>query len=426
MADIKKLKDKINSGQFDKLLRELYADETCLSYQRKRYADALEKYETLFGQGEVSVFSAPGRTEIGGNHTDHQRGKVLAAALNIDAIAIAGKNEEDVVQIVSGDASMITISTKDLEANVSEEGTTTALVRGILAGLKKKGYEAGGFKAYITSDVLVGSGISSSAAFEVLIGTIVSGLYHDMTIPPQELAKIGQHAENKYFGKPCGLMDQMASAVGSLIYIDFADTEEPLIQSTEFDFEQYGYVICITDTKSSHADCTAEYAAIPAEMKSVAKVFGKEVLNKVTKEELFANIAPVREKAGDRAVLRAMHFMMENERVELEVTALKNGAFNEFLMLVKASGDSSFKYLQNVYNNEDVRHQNVSLALAVSETILGAHGVCRVHGGGFAGTIQAFVPKDAVETYRKAMDNIYGVGACKVYWVRKSGGVKVF
>ncbi len=426
MTDIKELKDKISKGQFDKLLQELYVEEACLSYRRQRYAEALKKYETLFGSGEVSVFCAPGRTEIGGNHTDHQRGKVLAAALNVDAIAVAGKCDEEVVRIVSGEYPLITIPLNNLELKENKAGTTTALIKGVLSGLKAKGYVTGGFQAYITSDVLIGSGISSSAAFEVLIGTIVSGLYHNMQIPAEEIAKIGRYAENAYFGKPCGLMDQMASAVGGLVYIDFADMKEPVIERIEFDFGQCGYDICITDTRSSHADCTPEYAAIPAEMKNVAKVFGKEVLSEVTKEELFANIERVRKVTGDRAVLRALHFMLENERVELEVSALKKGDLTEFLKLVTSSGDSSFKYLQNVYINTDVAHQNVSLALAVSEAVLGENGVCRVHGGGFAGTIQAFVKRDAVEAYCKTMDDIYGEGACKVYQVRKFGGVRVF
>ena len=371
----------------------------------------------------MEIYSAPGRSEVSGNHTDHQRGEVLAASINLDAIAIVKKN--DVIRVVSDDYDMITISLSELEKKKEEEGTTTALIKGVIAGLKDRGNVIGGFDAYITSDVLIGAGLSSSAAFETVIGTIVSGLYNDMKVSAVDIANIGQYAENVYFGKPCGLMDQMACSVGSLVHIDFADKEKPVIDPVNVDFDKYGYSLCITDTKGSHADLTHEYAAVPAEMRAVAAVLGKEVLHGVTLDDLLVKADEIREKAGDRAYLRAIHFVTENIRVQNAVTALKVEDFDGFLKMVKASGDSSYKYLQNVYTNQDVQHQNVSIALAVSDAILGNNGVCRVHGGGFAGTIQAFVKNEAVNEYKNTLDKVFGEGTCAVLKVRKYGGMKV-
>ena len=320
---------------------------------------------------------------------------------------------------------MITVDVNDLEKNDSEEGTTLSLIKGVLAGIKERGGNVGGFKAYVTSDVLIGAGLSSSAAFETIIGTITSGLYNDMTISAVDIAIIGQYAENVYFGKPCGLMDQTASSVGNLVHIDFADKANPVIEEVSCDLGKYGYSLCITDTKGSHANLTPDYAAIPTEMRAAAAVFGKEVLHGVTMEELIEKSAEVRAAAGDRALLRAIHFVSENVRVQQEVAALKAEDFEGFLRVVKASGDSSYKFLQNVYTNSDVQYQNVSVALAISETILGDNGVCRVHGGGFAGTIQAFVKNEAVAEYKATMDNVFGDGSCQVLKIRKYGGMKV-
>ena len=400
-------------------------DEEKLDYQRKRYVDAINKYKELYGDDDVEIYSAPGRSEVGGNHTDHQNGEVLAASINLDAIGIVKPLQEGTVKVVSDNYPMITIDLNDLELKEEEKETTVALIKGVLAGFVNKGYQIGGFQTYITSDVLIGAGLSSSAAFETLIGTILSGLYNDMKVSPVEIAIIGQYAENVYFGKPCGLMDQMACSVGNLVHIDFADKKNPVIEGVSCDLGKYGYSLCITDTKGSHADLTADYAAVPAEMKAVAALFGKEVLHGVKIEELYEKSAEIREKAGDRAYLRALHFVNENLRVQQEVAALKNGKFEEFLSVVKASGDSSFKYLQNVYTNHDVQYQNVSIALAISDTILGDDGVCRVHGGGFAGTIQAFVKNEVVEKYKKNMDHIFGEGSCNVLKIRKFGGMKV-
>ena len=425
MMTTENMKELFKNGAKDELLMDIYLDEAKLTYQRERYAAAIEQFEKLYGAAEVSIYSAPGRSEIGGNHTDHQNGEVLAASVNLDAIAIVEKTDDGLVKVVSGDYPMITVDVNDLEKNDSEEGTTLSLIKGVLAGIKERGGNVGGFKAYVTSDVLIGAGLSSSAAFETIIGTITSGLYNDMTISAVDIAIIGQYAENVYFGKPCGLMDQTASSVGNLVHIDFADKANPVIEEVSCDLGKYGYSLCITDTKGSHANLTPDYAAIPTEMRAAAAVFGKEVLHGVTMEELIEKSAEVRVAAGDRALLRAIHFVSENVRVQQEVAALKAEDFEGFLRVVKASGDSSYKFLQNVYTNSDVQYQNVSVALAISETILGDNGVCRVDGGGFAGTIQAFVKNEAVAEYKATMDNVFGDGSCQVLKIRKYGGMKV-
>ena len=417
------LKKAVVENNYNNLFKDIYLDEGKIEYQKNRYINAIEKFESLYGEHEVEIYSAPGRSEISGNHTDHQHGEVLAASINLDAIAIVKKN--DVIRLVSDDYDMITISLDDISKKEEEEGTTTALIKGVLAGLKERGNIIGGFDAYITSDVLIGAGLSSSAAFETLIGTIVSGLYNDMKVSAVDIAIIGQYAENVYFGKPCGLMDQMACSVGSLVHIDFADKANPIIDPVSFDFAKYGYSLCITDTKGSHADLTDEYAAVPAEMRAVAAVLGKEVLHGTSLKDLLEKADEIREKAGDRAYLRAIHFVTENARVQNAVSALREEDFDGFLKVVKASGDSSYKYLQNVYTNQDIKHQNVSVALAVSDAILGNNGVCRVHGGGFAGTIQAFVKDEAVKEYKDTLDKVFGEGACEVLKIRKYGGMKV-
>lgn len=426
MMTTEKMKELFGSGAQDELLMDIYLDENKLDYQRQRYVNAISRYEALYGADEVAIYSAPGRSEIGGNHTDHQNGEVLAASVNLDAIAIVKPLDEPVVKVVSGDYPMITVDLNDLAKKDSEEGTTLALIKGVLAGVKERGGKVGGFQTYITSDVLIGAGLSSSAAFETVIGTITSGLYNEMKISAVDIAIIGQYAENYYFGKPCGLMDQMACSVGNLVHIDFADKKNPVIDPVSCDFAKYGYSLCITDTKGSHADLTDDYAAVPEEMRAAAAVLGQELLHGVTMEQLLENSAEIRAKAGDRAYLRAIHYVNENVRVQQEVAALRAEDFEGFLKVVKASGDSSYKFLQNVYTNHDVQHQNVSIALAVSESILGNNGVCRVHGGGFAGTIQAFVKDEAVAEYKATMDKVFGKDACNVLKIRKYGGMKVF
>lgn len=425
MYQTEELKKQINSGQLNNRLKEIYVDEGMLSYQKQRYEEAIGEFEALFGDGAVELYSAPGRSEVGGNHTDHQRGEVLAASVNLDAVAVVRKTGDNKIQLKSQGYPMIHVDLAELEARKEEEGTSKGLIRGMAYGLLKNGHAIGGFEAYVVSDVLGGAGLSSSAAFEVLVGTILSGLYNDMSISPVEIAQVAQFSENVYFGKPCGLMDQMASSVGGLIHIDFADVKNPLVEKVEVDFASYGHSLCITDTKGSHADLTDDYAAVPAEMREVAGYFGKEVLREVAQEEFYKEIAGVRKTCGDRSVLRAMHFFAEDRRVEQQVAALREGRFDRFLELIQESGQSSFQYLQNVYTNKDVRHQGVSVGLAVSEHILKGHGVCRVHGGGFAGTIQAFVKNEFVEEYRKALDAVFGEGSCHVLKVRPVGGIKV-
>ena len=411
--------------KFQEMLLDVYVDSQKIEYQRKRYYKAIETFEESYGVGEIEIYSAPGRSEIGGNHTDHQHGQVLAAAINLDAIAIVRPINQLIVEIISDGYDKVVVNLNALEKQEEEKETTTALIKGVLAGLQKQGYVLGGFQAYITSDVLIGAGLSSSAAYETLIGTIVSGLYNQGCVSAVTIAEIGQFAENEYFGKPCGLMDQMACSVGSLVHIDFADITSPVIEKLEMDIEHYGYSLCITDTKGSHADLTSDYAAIPLEMKQIATFFGKDVLHDVTKEQVLENMNQLRKLAGDRAVLRAFHFFNENTRVEQEVQAIQAGDIQTFLMQVKASGDSSYKYLQNIYSNADVKQQNMSLALMLSEMILGDQGACRVHGGGFAGTIQAFVKNEIVDNYKRQMNQVFGEDACKVLKIRKYGGMKI-
>ena len=412
-------------GVYDERLLDVYADETKIYYQRERYINAIKKFEQCYKPGDVELFSAPGRTEICGNHTDHQNGEVLAASVNLDTIGIVKKTDDNVIRLVSDNYDEIIIRLDDVSVKEKEKETTKALIKGVVSGFLERNYSVGGFQAYITSDVLIGAGLSSSAAFETLIGTILSGLYNRGTVSATEIAIIGQYAENVYFGKPCGLMDQMASSIGNLVHIDFANPECPYVEKIDFDMEKYGYRLCITDTKGSHADLTDEYAAIPKEMKLVAKYFGKEVLCGISINDVLDNITDLRKKFGDRCVLRALHFIYENKRVQKEVSALKAGNIRAFLDDVKASGNSSFKYLQNVYSNQDIKNQNVSLALFVSEMFLGQNGVCRVHGGGFAGTIQAFVKNGYVENYKYEMDKIFGKDSCKDLRIRKYGGIKV-
>lgn len=419
------MKEQFLNGKQDERLLDIYVDETMLAYQRERYSHAIQKFEEHYGADDVVVFSAPGRSEVGGNHTDHQYGEVLAASINLDTIGVVRKTDDHQIRLISDDYAEIVIDLRDISCKEEEKETTAALIKGVAAGFVKRSYAVGGFRAYVTSDVLIGAGLSSSAAFETLIGTIFSGLYNDGKISSTEIAIIGQYAENVYFGKPCGLMDQMACATGNLVHIDFADPERPEVEKIDFDMEVEGYRLCITDTKGSHADLTDEYAAVPREMKQVAEYFGKEVLREVTAEEILKEIHKIRAIYGDRSVLRALHFVCEDERVEKEVNALKAGDVMTFLQNIKASGDSSFKYLQNVYSNQDVKSQNVSVALQISEMLLGNNGVCRVHGGGFAGTIQAFVKKAYTEEYKKGMDHVFGTGSCKELRIRKYGGIKV-
>lgn len=406
-------------------IKDIYPDAHAEA-QLQRYRKAEEDFAGYFGSlGEHRFFSAPGRTEICGNHTDHNNGKVFAASVDLDVIAVVEPTGDNRITIKSEGFPEDSIDLAQLEVSQQEVNTSASLIRGVAAGFVNNGYKIGGFRAYTTSNVMKGSGLSSSAAFEVLVGTILSKLFNGGMISPVKIAQIAQYAENVYFGKPSGLMDQMASSVGGFIAIDFKETESPVIESIPCDFDKFGHALCIVDAKGDHADLTAEYASIPSEMKAIARFFDCDNLRQICRADLMLNINVLREKFGDRAVLRAIHFFNENERVDKLVHALKSGHFDDFLSSVKESGDSSFKYLQNIYANSDVQHQCLSIALNIAETSLHRKGACRVHGGGFAGTIQAFVPVEELKQFKMSIEKVFGAGSCHVLTVRPIGGTEV-
>ena len=421
------LKENITSGKLDKTLAYLYScDAQGIKEQKERYLKAVEKFESLFGQGRKGeFFSAPGRTELSGNHTDHQNGRVLAAGVNLDVIAVASPNDENIIRIQSEGYPMDTIDLRDLSIQEKEKNKAASLIRGVAARFQQLGHAIGGFDAYTTSNVLKGSGLSSSAAFEVLVGVMINHLYSGQSSHGVEIAQAGQYAENVYFGKPCGLMDQTASAVGGFLTIDFADPAQPIVKRIDFDFSHSGYQLCIINTGGNHADLTDDYASVPTEMRSVAAALGKEVLRQVEPNEFYENMGILREKCSDRALLRAVHFFDDNDRVPKQAEALKNNNFEEFKRLVIQSGRSSFMYLQNVFTCKNPTEQGLSLGLALSEHILQGAGAWRVHGGGFAGTIQAFVPVEMLEEYKAKMEQVFGKNTCYVLSVRPVGGVKV-
>ena len=394
-----------------------------LDPQKKASLDA--GFSASFEGTPERYFSAPGRTEIGGNHTDHQRGRVLAGAVNLDTVAAVRLNGTDLIRIQSKGYPISVVDLKNLTPVAEEINTTPALIRGIAARFVELGCKVEGFDAYCESTVLPGSGLSSSAAYEVLIGTILNCLFFDGRISQPEIAMIGQYAENVFFGKPCGLMDEMASAVGNLVTIDFLNKEHPVIEPVAFDFASCGHALCIIDSGADHADLTDEYAAIPGEIKAVAAHFGKEVLTQIPEAEFYANIPVLRRECGDRAVMRCIHFYQENARVPQQVAALKEGNFDKFLALVKQSGYSSWMYLQNVIPAGYKAHQDVAVALGLAEHFLQGRGAYRVHGGGFAGTIQAFVPFDMLDAFVAGMDGALGAGACHVLSIRPQGGVEM-
>ena len=382
-------------------------------------------FAAAFGGAPTRYFSAPGRTEIGGNHTDHQRGRVLAGAVNLDTVAAVRPNGTDTIRIISQGYPMSQVRLTELTPNEAEFNTTPALIRGVAARFAELGCKVEGFDAYCASTVLPGSGLSSSAAYEVLIGTIINHLFFDGRVSQPEVAMIGQYAENVFFGKPCGLMDQTASAVGGLVTINFFEKGKPVIESVDFDFASCGHALCIIDTRASHADLTDEYAAITQEMKAVCAHFGKDVLTEIDEADFYAAIPALREKCGDRAVLRAIHFYSDNARVPQQVEALRRGDFARFLELVTDSGYSSFMYLQNVVPAGYKDHQDVAMTLALCRRLLQGKGGFRVHGGGFAGTVQAFVPFEILESFRSGIDSVLGEGACHVLSIRPQGGVEM-
>lgn len=379
-----------------------------------------------FGGAPERYFSAPGRTEIGGNHTDHQRGHVLAAAVNLDTLAAVRENGTDEIRILSQGYPMCTVHLEQLEPMQAEINTTPALVRGVAARFAQLGCSVRGFDAYCTSTVLPGSGLSSSAAFEVLVGTIINHLFFGGKASQPEIAQIGQYAENVFFGKPSGLMDQMASAVGNLVTIDFYDKDAPAIVPVNFDFSACGHALCIIDSHASHAELTDEYTAIPMEIKKVCAHFGKEVLSQIPEADFYAAIPALRAECGDRAVLRCIHFYGDDARVPQQVAALEAGDFGRFLELVKESGQSSWMYLQNVIPAGCKEHQEMAVSLALCQHYLHGKGACRVHGGGFAGTVQAFVPFELLDSFRAGIDGALGQGSCHVLSIRPQGGVEAF
>ena len=428
MRSLKETKTALRSGEYDEKLKYLYVcgDGDTKGYA-ERYVDVIDSFVDIFGEADdIALFSAPGRTEIGGNHTDHQHGRVLAGSVNIDIIAAARPNGSNTVRIQSRNYKMDVIDLDDLEIHEEQYDKAIALIRGVIKRFTDIGVEVKGFDAYTISNVPKGSGVSSSAAFEVLVGTIINGLFANSSVSPVEIAKFGQYAENVYYNKPSGLMDQMASSVGGVVAIDFNSTENPIIEQVNLDLTKEGHALCIIDSGADHADLTDEYATIPADMKSVAACFGKEYLREVDEKEFTANIAKVRESLNnDRAVLRAIHFFRDNQCALDETNALKDGKFDEFLRLNRQSGRSSYMYLQNVYASSMPKAQAVSVTLAMCDELLGNRGSYRVHGGGFAGTVQAFVPFDMLDDFKKGIENMLGEGMCHVLSIRPVGGYEL-
>lgn len=427
MATLNQIKEKLKNKELDAQFSAVYKKESFDSAY-ERYLSVVSDFQELFPDSqerEASLFSAPGRSEIGGNHTDHNHGLVLAAGISLDAIAVASKNDDGIVRIKSAGYPIDIVDCNELEPSSSEYGKSQAIIRGIIARFKQLGYNVGGFDATTASQVLSGSGLSSSAAFEVLVGTMLSYLYNDGKVPMPEIAKISQYSENVYFGKPCGLLDQMACAVGGFVSIDFEDTSKPVINAIDFDFEKSGHSLVIVDTKGSHSNLTDDYAAVRSEMESVAEFFGKKVLREIDKKSVLENAAELSKKLGERAVLRAMHFFGENEKVLALTEALEKNDFEDFKKLIIASGRSSYMYNQNVYTCKEPLNQPLSLALCISEQLLAGKGAWRVHGGGFAGTIQAFVPNSFVDEYTETMKNVFGDDSCYVLSIRK-GGIRIF
>ena len=417
--------NKINGGN-NSTFRELYGtNQLILTKQADRYNSLLEKFSKTFNSKEIVLFSSPGRTEIGGNHTDHNYGRVLAGAVNMDNIAVAAKNNTNVVSILSSGYEKFEVDLSNLSPDKAEKYSSASIVRGVSSRMKELGFVIGGFDCCIDSGVPVGSGLSSSASFEVLIGAIVSNLFNNGKLDPVQNAIIGQYAENVFFGKPCGLMDQTACAVGGLVTIDFKDPSNPVVKKVNFDFVATGFSLVITDTGGNHANLNDEYASLPTDMKAVAAELGAKVLREVTLDQVL-DIAPkIREKVGDRAILRAIHFERDNQRVVEQVAALEKNDFKAFLGMVVDSGYSSYMYNQNIYPVNNVKEQGVSLALALSDIVLKGQGAWRVHGGGFAGTIQAFVPANLLDKYIATLEHVYGKGACHNLFIRQKGADKI-
>ncbi len=427
MAKISALVEKIANGN-NPLFKELYgANEAVLKEQADRYATLMNEFQSVYGTDDVSLFSSPGRTEIGGNHTDHNYGRVLAGAVNLDNIAVAAANGTNTIRIKSVGYPEFQVDLGSLEIDPAQFYTSSSLVKGIAARMSEKGYAIGGFDACIEGRVPKGSGLSSSASFEVLIGAIINHLFNNGKMSAVENGIIGQWSENNFFGKPCGLMDQTACSVGGLITIDFEDPSKPIVKEVDFDFVKTGFALVITDVGGGHDDAAsqAEYASLPTEMKAVAAELGAKVLREVSLEQIVDKMPEIRKVTGDRALLRAYHFQGDNARVVDQVAALENNDFQTFLKLVVESGYSSYMYNQNIFDVVHKDEQVVSLALALSEMILKGKGAWRVHGGGFGGTIQAFVPQDLLNKYVSTLEHVYGQGSCHKLFIRAKGSIKL-
>ena len=423
---MEQLETRLTQGMLDETLVRLYGKDR-LEQARTRCASVLAGFTKTFQTAPTSLFSAPGRTEIGGNHTDHQHGCVLAAGVNLDILAAVAQNDSGIIRIQSEGYPLIEVNLNELTPKPEEQNTSASIIRGVAARLSALGcpLEQAGLDAYMVSDVPGGSGLSSSAAFEVLIGTMLNELFWDGKCTPVEIAQIGQYAENVFFGKPSGLMDQMASSVGGVVAIDFADNDHPVVEQVSLDLTANGYALCILNSGAGHADLTNEYAAIAMEMKAVSRCFGKEVLRDVPEEEFLKQLPAVRAETGDRAVLRAMHFYADNRCAVEEAEALRQGDFPQFLRLVRASGISSGLYLQNIIPCGQTNHQELMLTIALCEKILGDRGAVRVHGGGFGGTAQAFVPLDLLEEFKTRTEAVLGEQSCQVLTIRPVGGVRL-
>lgn len=419
----KELKSAINNGSFDEEFLKLYGQT---AVPRERFSAAVDEFCALYGDSDgLRLFSAPGRTEIGGNHTDHQHGCVLAASVDLDVIAVAAKCKGHTVRIKSAGYPEDKIDIDSLNAKDSERGRAAALIRGVLYAFKNDSNEIGAFNAYTTSNVLKGSGLSSSAAFEVLVSNIINGLFNSGKVGVVRIAKYSQYAEREFFGKPCGLLDQMASSVGGFTYADFHDPQNPVIEQVNLDVRESGYTLCVVDTGGNHANLTADYAAITEECRNISRALGVDFLRDADEAKFYAEMGSLRKKFGDRAVLRAFHFFNEQKRVELQRTALKEKDFEKFLYYVNESGESSYKYLQNLYSTSAVSEQGLSLAIAVTKQFLEGRGACRVHGGGFAGTVQCYIPNDRFGEYKKMIEAVFGDGACVPLLVRPVGGYEI-
>lgn len=415
----------LKTNEFKERLLKLYREDE-LEFQLERFTSLAEGFKKAFGdEGDIRFFSAPGRTEICGNHTDHNNGKVLAAAIDLDAIACVRKRSDTLINVDSEGYPRSCVNFSNTEVIDKESGKSPALIRGICARFLQLGYNVGGFDATVTSRVLSGSGLSSSAAYEVLIGTILNHLYNDGKISAVEIAQISQYAENVYFKKPCGLLDQTACSVGGFVEIDFKDTASPIIEKSVFDIKSFNHLLCIVDTGGSHSDLTDDYAAIRCEMNSVAEFFGKKVLREVSEAEVLSNAADIRKKAGDRALLRALHFYGENKRVANMSAAIKNGDFDEFKRIILESGRSSYMYNQNCFTTKAPLSQPVSLALCLAEKFLDGEGAFRVHGGGFAGTVQIFVPESKADDFTSKMKAVFGEESCYILNIRSTGGCEI-